>query len=59
MSKKDYVLLANLIKETKANHSGKELCSLLTFSEKLIEALGQDNPRFNKDRFRQAATIAK
>jgi dGTP triphosphohydrolase len=50
MSRKDYILLAKVIKETTIN---PETIDRQRFLEKLFEALLQDNPRFKPERFLQ------
>ena len=51
MSKKDYVLIAAVLNVTPR----VEVTSRRVLAEALAEAFASDNPRFNRDRFLQAA----
>jgi len=60
MTRKDYNLLAEVIKDTREefnylNLSSRELLNALT--NKLINRLENDNPRFDSEKFYKASSI--
>lgn len=52
MTRKDYELIAKAVRCVRENDEGG--CRLEDVVEALAEALQQDNPRFDKKRFRTA-----
>lgn len=54
MTKKDYILLAKVIKETLENNPEYYRITLHHLVNNLATEFNQDNPMFNKSKFHQA-----
>ena len=59
MTKKDYILIAKVIKEvaTGWNYDSKYAYVVSTIAVQLAERLEKDNTRFNRDKFLKACEV--
>ena len=59
MTRKDYVLLAHVLKEvrTDCERAQQATPALDRAAQYLAAVLGQDNPRFDRERFLKAAGV--
>ncbi len=59
MTRRDYVLIADVLKELgeDAAQCFDDPCDRVRIAMKFAERLGNDNPRFDTDRFMTAATL--
>ena len=57
MTKKDYILLARVLKQARQALEGRLMAdeTIAVIAYDLCYALKQDNPRFDKERFLEAA----
>jgi len=61
MTRKDYVLIAAALREARSNYSLPNVAiyhnGIDNAAHRLADALGRDNPRFDRERFLDAAGV--
>jgi hypothetical protein len=59
MSKKDYILLASVIKKTKLSNKDEDRIVLNDLAFNLADELQKDNPAFNRTTFMLACAVSE